>query len=193
MAKSNYIGSIQYLEHVVVTMTVVALNGSDCSRGDIQIELTSPAGTLSKLLGERNDSGPGGYYNWPFMSVMFWGENPTGDWNLTVYTMYCCNYSIYVGDINITFYGVDTVSESVANIPEECDANCKRGCAQDGYCDACVNLRNAYTLECTDECPPGYTERNGYCYNESITSEECVSPLKDKDPYTGYFIYRTIQ
>ena len=39
------------------------------------IQLISPSGTYSTLLSYRdNDNAAGGYFEWPFMSVMFWGE-----------------------------------------------------------------------------------------------------------------------
>ena len=173
----EYSGSIQYLEHVIVTMSIDVTVGS---RGDIRIELTSPSGTLSTLLGHRsNDFSSGGYFDWPFMSVMFWGENPTGEWNLAVITQSVFTEAV-ISNVEFTFFGVSSIPEAVANIPDECHPDCRRGCAQQGsdFCDACAVLRNAYTLECINECPPGYIERNGYCYNISIPPEECNSPLK---------------
>ena len=151
-------------------------------RGDIKIELTSPSGTVSTLLGHRDDDFVhGGYFDWPFMSVMFWGEDPTGEWTLTITTQ-SSHTDVNVYDIEFQLYGVSSIPESVANIPDECHSDCRRGCAQQGseFCDACVNLRNAYTLECIDTCPLGYTEHNGYCYDQSIPTEECSTPLKDK-------------
>ena len=144
----NYSGSIQYLEHVVVTMNIFTNIGS---RGDIRIELTSPSGTLSTLLSHRdNDGSSGGYIDWSFMSVMFWGEDPTGVWSLNVITR--GPTEAIVSDVEFQFYGVSSIPESVANIPDECHSDCRRGCAQEGseFCDACDNLRNAYTLECID-------------------------------------------
>ena len=45
-------------------------------RGDVKIELTSPAGTKSVLLPYRNYDfvNEEGYDNWPIMSLHFWGE-----------------------------------------------------------------------------------------------------------------------
>ena len=179
----NYSGEIQYLEHVVVTMTVTTTIGS---RGDIRIEHTSPSGTLSTLLSHRdNDGSGGGYINWPFMSVMFWGEDPTGEWSLSVITR--SPTEAIVSDVEFQFYGVSSIPESVANIPDECHSDCRRGCAEEGseFCDACVNLRNAYTLECIDTCPLGYTERNGYCYDSTLPTRVCNSPLKEKEGGMG--------
>ena len=167
-------------------MTVEVANislSSSGNRGDIGIELTSPYGTISTLLSHRSrDLGFGGYYEWPFMSVMFWGEDPTGQWYLTVSSKSHIT-DVEVRDVKFQFYGVSTIPEAVANIPEECHADCVRGCAKEGsdFCDACINLRNAYTLECIEVCPPGYSERNGYCYNPELPVKECNSTLKIKE------------
>ncbi|CAI8005292.1 Furin-like protease 2, partial [Geodia barretti] len=179
----TYNGPIQYLEHVVVRISVAVLE--DFKRGDLQIELTSPSGTLSILLMPRpNDALPSqsGYSDWPFMSVMFWGENPTGQWTLNIKTGDVSS-GANVTNVVFQFYGVFQVPEAVANIPDQCHSDCRRGCAREGsnFCDSCVNLRNAYTLECINECPPGYTERNRYCYDASLPLKECNSPLKSKE------------
>ena len=188
-----------------MNLTVVIANTSFyAQRGDIKIELTSPSGTISTVLGLRpNDSfyevyeeASGyfesmpdfdsdnylGYYAWPFMSVMFWGENPTGEWQLTVSSNSRFT-DAEVSGVEVHFYGVSTIPEAVVNIPEECHPNCVRGCAKAGseFCDACINLRNAYTLECIEACPAGYTAHNGYCYNPDLPVEECNSPLNVKE------------
>ena len=171
---------ILYVEHVIVAMTMNATSGD---RGDLRVELTSPSGTVSILLGHRDrDYGTRGYSDWQFMSVMFWGEDPTGEWTLNV-TSRSPFTEASVSDVSFQIYGVSSIPESVASIPDECHPECRRGCAQVGseFCDACVNLRNAYTFECIDTCPPGYTERNGYCYDPTLPSPECNSPLKQKE------------
>ena len=54
-------------------------------RGDIEIKITSPAGTTSTLLAVRPmDNSRSGFANWPFMTVHDWGEQPNGYWELTV-------------------------------------------------------------------------------------------------------------
>ena len=176
----NYAGFIQFLEHVVVQISVAL--SVNLARGDLQIELTSPSGTLSVLLQPRPlDNKPGEYVDWPFMSVMFWGENPTGQWTLNIKTSGISGV-MDVSRVEFLFYGVSRVPEAVANIPDKCHSDCKRGCAREGphYCDSCVNLRNAHTLECIDQCPLGYTERSGYCYDASKPHKVCTSPLKNK-------------
>ncbi|CAI8008660.1 Proprotein convertase subtilisin/kexin type 5 [Geodia barretti] len=180
----TYNGPIRYLEHVVVRISVtVPTNVLDVGRGDLFINVTSPSGTHSIMLGPRfKDKEPGGYVDWPFMSVMFWGENPTGQWTLHIRTIRFPGIAI-VTKVEFEFYGVSEVPEEVANIPDQCHSDCSRGCAREGsnFCDSCVNLRNSHTLECIDQCPSGYTERSGYCYNTTLPLKECNSPLKNKE------------
>ena len=182
--KESYSGPILYMEHIVVTMTVETANDTKQEmRGDITIDLVSPTGTRSILLGSRLlDEDPGGYYDWPFMSVMFWGEDPTGEWTLTIRSQ-SNSTTIAVSDIEFTFYGVSSTPDAVANIPDEChpDCNLSRGCIgrNSTQCYSCAKLRDAHTLECIDKCPSEYT-KDGYCYNTSIPLDECKSPRKDK-------------
>ena len=154
-------------------------NGQAAQRGHIKLELTSPSGTRSTLLKYRVlDDRNAQYYRWPFMSVAFWGENPAGLWRLTIKSQNSgtdVNYSNLV----FQFYGTSTTPTSVSRIPARCHSSCARGCAAAGamYCDACVRLRNAYTMECINRCPAGYTQRNGYCYDRSQPEPVCDSKL----------------
>ncbi|MCI0555559.1 MAG: S8 family serine peptidase, partial [Anaerolineae bacterium] len=66
------------LEHVTVTANI-----SHTSRGNLEITLTSPSGTASRLAEKHNDTGDN-YSNWTFMSVANWGESSTGTWTLKV-------------------------------------------------------------------------------------------------------------
>ena len=189
----EYSGSIQYMEHIVVNMSVSVATSSSGIRGDIQIQLTSPFGTPSTLLGYRElDIGAGGYFEWPFMSVMFWGEDPAGQWVLVI-TSLSSNTQVDVSDIQFQFFGVSHTPQSVADIPNQCHPDCARGCAKEGsnFCDACINLRNAYTLDCIEVCPEGYIERNSYCYDPNLPIEVCSSPLKIKEG-GEVFIYKYI-
>lgn len=71
---------VLYLEHIQVKVNLTAHK-----RGDIEIKLTSPAGTTSTLLAVRPmDNSRMGFANWPFMTVHTWGEQPNGHWQLTV-------------------------------------------------------------------------------------------------------------
>ncbi len=52
-------------------------------RGDLEILLTSPSGTVSRLAEARSDSADD-YQAWTFSSVRCWGESSTGNWTLRV-------------------------------------------------------------------------------------------------------------
>ncbi|XP_038556483.1 proprotein convertase subtilisin/kexin type 6-like isoform X4 [Micropterus salmoides] len=71
---------VDYLEHVVVKVQIVHPR-----RGDLEINLISPAGTRSQLLAKRLfDSSNEGFRNWEFMTVHFWGERSQGTWTLEI-------------------------------------------------------------------------------------------------------------
>ena len=168
--------SIGHLEHVVVTMTI--MGGVALSfRGDTAVLLTSPSGTVSTILPLRpfDLDTIEGYQSWPFMSVHFWSEDPVGNWSLDVHHF---NFgSVSVSDMTMTLYGTADVPAAVGRIPFTCDLACARGCAAAGpeFCDACAILRNAETLECITECPFGFIEQNGYCYDPSLPEPQCNS------------------
>ncbi|XP_074651716.1 neuroendocrine convertase 1-like [Tubulanus polymorphus] len=67
---------INFLEHVQVQ-----INMSYTKRGVLDIDIRSPAGTITRLLTQRGrDLSSDGFKNWPFMSVHQWGEKPGGTW-----------------------------------------------------------------------------------------------------------------
>ena len=174
----TYSGSIAYLEHVVVNVTLQP-GGQVSERGHIGLAIRSPSGTRSTLLKYRAIDDRNSRYNrWPFMSVAFWGENPRGRWQLIISSQNSGTHISY-SDLVFQFYGSSVTPESVSRIPDRCHSDCTRGCAAAGsmFCDACVNLRNAYTMECINSCPPGYTKRNGYCYDRTLPEPVCDSKI----------------
>jgi hypothetical protein len=203
--------SVEFLEHVVVQLST-SFQGVDTeeflrnnvyenlyydydnyyynnvmpNRGDIQLELTSPRGTTSILLAYRTaDSWPGEYTDWPFMSVHFWGEDPSGDWTLTISNRGTSGV-VEVSDVQFIFYGTAETPEVISRIPQECDSACARGCAAPGveFCDSCRGLRDAATLQCVDECPEGLAMRSGYCYNATEPEPECKPLVLPTEPPT---------
>jgi subtilisin-like proprotein convertase family protein len=62
----------------------VIFNATHTFRGDINVSLTSPDGTVSRLAETHNDNGDD-YNNWMFTTVANWGENPNGTWTLTFF------------------------------------------------------------------------------------------------------------
>ena len=71
---------IQRLEHVQVR---IKLNTR--RRGDTNIFLISPSGTRSELLSPRRNDDHKGMWEFTFMTVHSWDENPTGTWRLEVF------------------------------------------------------------------------------------------------------------
>ena len=69
---------MEYVEAVVT----ITKNGE---RGKLELNLTSPQGTVSPILGRRNrDWSDKGFTKWPFSSVFHWDEKPAGNWTLLV-------------------------------------------------------------------------------------------------------------
>ena len=183
-----YSGSITYLEHIVVNVTLLPTGITDPRRGHISVEIRSPSRTLSTLLKFRSiDDTNRDYIRWPFMSVAFWGENPRGTWQLTIRSQSRDTNADY-SNLRFQFYGTSVTPPAVARIPNRCHSDCARGCAAPGaeFCDVCANLRDAYTMECIDQCPPGYTQRNGYCYNGSLPEPVCNSKVPSLTSGTTY-------
>ncbi|KAI9350755.1 peptidase S8/S53 domain-containing protein [Obelidium mucronatum] len=68
------------LEHVTVTVNI-----EHAKRGDVNVDLVSPAGVVSRLAVTRySDTDQGGFKNWTFMSVAHWDEVVEGAWQVVV-------------------------------------------------------------------------------------------------------------
>ena len=163
-------------------------------RGDISANLTSPMGSTSTLLFNRpyDIVTTVGYSNWPFLSVLHWGENPNGQWTVSINWRNSNRGSALLSNISVSLYGVSSTPLSVSSIPNQCHSDCARtkGCAAAGaqYCDACRStlLRNATSLECIEpyECEPPNKIASGYCYLPSESPTESPTKLPT-DPTTG--------
>ena len=164
--------SLSYLEHVQAITTLSMINRY---RGGVTIELTSPMGTTSTLLPyRRSDLHHEGFHKWPLMTVLTWGENPTGNWVFTVKTKNGAVASL--DGLELVFYGTSDVPASVSSIPNECHEQCSGKCAKAGaeFCDACSNLRVASTLECVEKCPVGTFANEHMCRECPKFCSECV-------------------
>jgi kexin len=72
--------NFERVEHITLTMNV-----EHQRRGDLSVELISPAGMSSHLsTARRDDEAPYGYVDWTFMSVAHWGEAGIGNWTVLV-------------------------------------------------------------------------------------------------------------
>ena len=69
------------VEHATVTTDI-----THPSRGELQIQLTSPAGTTSRLAEQHTSYpfDPADYPNWTFSTVHNWGEDSRGLWKLKI-------------------------------------------------------------------------------------------------------------
>lgn len=66
-----------------VEHAVLRLNVTSIPKGQLEVTLTSPAGTVSRLC-ETHDDNVNTLSDWSFMSVRHWGELSTGTWTLRV-------------------------------------------------------------------------------------------------------------
>ena len=145
-------------------------------RGDINIILVSPSGTKSNLLPYRNkDFIFDGYNKWPFMSLQFWGENPSGTWTCLISYKGTVG-SVIVTDVELTLYGV---ANSHLNIPHICPTDChlSNRCSSNMMCDVCKQYRDSKTLKCLPSCPNNTMTIVNYCIN-SDENDNFISPSK---------------
>eukprot|EP00092_Neocalanus_flemingeri_P016381 GFUD01017730.1.p1 GENE.GFUD01017730.1~~GFUD01017730.1.p1 ORF type:complete len:788 (+),score=166.57 GFUD01017730.1:342-2366(+) len=95
---------VSKLEHVQMG---VKITDENVRRGDISIGLSSPSGTKSTMISERrNDRSAVGFDTqaWPLMSTHFWGEDPTGNWTITL-SVRTEDLQLLDGQFVITCYG----------------------------------------------------------------------------------------
>ncbi|KAF2281367.1 KEX1 protease precursor [Westerdykella ornata] len=72
--------NLETVEHITLTMNV-----EHERRGDLSVELISPAGVTSHLsTARRDDDAAVGYVDWTFMSVAHFGEKGIGKWTVIV-------------------------------------------------------------------------------------------------------------
>lgn len=67
-----------------VEHATLRLNALHAWRGDLEITLTSPSGTVSKLATREFEDNGRDYGDWVFSSVRHWGEAGAGVWTLTI-------------------------------------------------------------------------------------------------------------
>ncbi len=88
-----------------VEQLALSVNITHARRGQLQVELTSPSGTLCKLARPRPDNGAG--LVWTFTTPQFWGETPQGVWTLRVKDTVNGN-SGTLNSAGLTLYGTGT-------------------------------------------------------------------------------------
>lgn len=145
---------MESIEHVVVYVTTTG----HTNRGDIEFELTSPAGTVSVLTWQHDERG-NDYTNWKFMTVRNWGESPNGQWTLMVSDRKENSATGSLSSWILAIYGkcnsTDLAScRSVSQRPPEtvCEDTCEH--AGDGECDDggpdAAYFACSYGTDCSD-------------------------------------------
>ncbi|XP_018797641.1 PREDICTED: furin-like protease 1 isoform X1 [Bactrocera latifrons] len=177
----KHCSSVNYLEHVQAKITLTSQR-----RGDIQLNLKSPAGTKVTLLTSRiHDVSRSGFNQWPFMSVHTWGESPHGDWQLEIHNE--GRYMAQITQWDLIFYGTETPAQpedavhisdglfgnDMAHNDIEYDANLQwRNMQQVGESSVMANDKtNASCLKATSdqrclECVTSTYYYNGHCYEQ---------------------------
>ena len=148
-------------------------------RGDIKIILQSPQGTQSTLLPyrDRDFINSIGYNKWPFMSVQYWGEDPVGEWKLSVMYRGVVG-SVRVSNIKVKMFGTHNMADSIRRIPNACPKSCRNNrCSMHFQCDTCKQLRNSQTLECLSACPNDAKRVGKYCIGPVQNVSISPSPL----------------
>ncbi|XP_060557507.1 furin-like protease kpc-1 [Ruditapes philippinarum] len=179
---------ISYLEHVIVSIRYSASR-----RGNVEFFIDSPSGTRSKIFRSRTNDLSSSSITWDFMSVHTWGENPKGDWTLTMSdAVGGTSMNLYYWSIQ--FYG--TVADPLAGIPAagelggscidsaECSAITDGGCLQDDkICVVCNDGYHVIGIYCKQDGQLG-----GYCDDSvtcATTSLECINNVcEEKDEET---------
>ena len=79
------------------------------------------------------------------MSVHFWGENPTGEWSLSI-GFKSETGCVHLKNVKVMYYGTRTKPQSINTVPKTCSKECAKttGCASSSPedCDACNSYRD---------------------------------------------------
>ncbi len=75
--------TVNISEEITVETVEVVFDAKHARRGDLDVRLFSPDGTVSVLAERHNDTGDH-YDNWVFTSTRHWGESSKGNWKLQV-------------------------------------------------------------------------------------------------------------
>lgn len=95
------------VEHA--TLHTTATHGR---RGDLNVRLTSPAGTVSKLFNAHTNDGNLNL-DWTFSSVRHWGESASGNWTVNVSDTVAGTAGTLTG-LTLTLYGTNMTPPNAA-------------------------------------------------------------------------------
>ncbi|XP_047425540.1 proprotein convertase subtilisin/kexin type 5 isoform X2 [Mugil cephalus] len=194
---------VVYVEHVVVRLTV-----AHGRRGDLSITLTSPSGTVSRLLANRPlDDSTEGFQNWEFMTVHSWGEQAAGEWTLKIQDTpsekrdgtklgMLKKWSLAIYGTAERPYPTHRERARSAEFPtdgdltEEYSGPCHPECSDDGcegpspqHCVTCLHFFLKFknnTRLCVSECPRGFWGDRRRCKRCYSSCESCTGSRSDQ-------------
>ncbi|MGB3193274.1 MAG: S8 family serine peptidase [Limnoraphis sp.] len=81
--RTSRVSVLDITEDITVETVEVMFDAQHALRGDLDVRLISPDGTVS-ILAERHDDTGDNYDHWVFTSTRHWGESSQGEWKLQV-------------------------------------------------------------------------------------------------------------
>jgi uncharacterized repeat protein (TIGR01451 family) len=122
-------------------------------RGDLEIYLTSPSGTTSRLV-QSGVAGPvRDYADYPFMTTHNWGESAAGVWTLRIADLEGGDVGTLTG-ARLTIYGTTSVAGFVLNVLDATPVT-------EGNATTNVNFEVQLALPTTDQVTVNYLVANG--------------------------------
>ena len=167
--------SVRYLEHVQAKLSL-----RYAPRGDIKISLTSPRGTQSFLLLPRpKDRVASSFDNWPFLSVHFWGEDPTGEWKLEIINdgSQPASGPGVLKHWQLVMYGTLTNPLETLDTPS---VSTRDTTSQQSVSDQCSSGQYRYGDQCVGQCPGGTfvlgLDKQQTCLPCHSSCQQCYGP-----------------
>ncbi|MEA5417827.1 S8 family serine peptidase [Spirulina sp. CCNP1310] len=107
--------SINIVEDITIETVEVIFDADHANRGDLEVRLISPDGTVSTLAEHHPDTGDN-YTNWMFTSTRHWGESSQGEWRLQVRDRKTLKTG-YWDSWKLNFYGTEPTVNLEATVP----------------------------------------------------------------------------
>lgn len=102
---------VNYIEQVEVIVTIHTEK-----RGNLELWLTSPMGTETKILAKRpRDRSPKGFRKWGFTTLQLWGEKPQGEWVLEIKDFFGKKFAI--DQFELIIHGTSEKPECYETLP----------------------------------------------------------------------------
>ncbi|XP_053375877.1 neuroendocrine convertase 2-like [Mercenaria mercenaria] len=183
---------IKHLEHVQIRISYLS-----SFRGRVEFYLRSPMGTESLIVPQRANDDFSHFTTFTFMSVHTWGEDPNGQWQLTMNPV-SQKIDMYLFAWRLELFGtatnplegtpsVGTFGSPCADT-ESCTSVVDGGCLKDNTAlcdDICVPCKNGFHFRggfCEKDCPPLAFVDGGYLVL-TYTQEGIIAKYSCDDGY----------